>query len=335
MTERASITVALLDVRPRGYPEDSLRALLNAQLPQGGELHIVTVRPREVRAAVDRLLPGTVFAGVRVDDLPGDLDPVRAKNMAMERAWTEFVLLLFSDTLVAPDCISHLLGFLRATPDAAAAGALLLRENGWPRTSACAAPSLRAQFGRPMRFLRSINPRALRYQRSALEAAADCQVDALVPACVLLRREAWEQVGPYTSGYDFNIDEVEWGIRARRNGHRVFVAPGARAFHVAPQEKGPIPLRARIAYEESLLRCVRRTCSGPGFRLFRAVRMLRALRLFLFWTGIRFFLAGLSTEAAARGPIWRYILRWHLGGRPHEGDAGDCVSTRRWEFDLL
>ena len=329
------MTVALLDVRLRGYPEDSLRALLKAQPPQGAELLILTVRPRETRAAVEHLQPSALFAGVRVADLPADADAARARNLALEQTFTEHVLLLFSDVLIAPGCIQTLQRFLDKTPRAAAVGPLLLRENGWPGPSAYAAPSLRAQFGRPMRFLTSMNPRALRYQRSALEAAADCPADALVGACVLLRREAWEEVGPYTSGYDFNVEEVEWGIRVRRSGRGLFVAPGARAFHVAPREQGAIALPARIAYEESLLRCVCRTRSGPGFRLFRAVRVFKALRLFLLWTGIRLLLAGLSAKAAARGPIWRQILRWHLRGRPHQGDAGDCISTRRWEFDLL
>ncbi len=334
MTHGTPLTVALLDVRPRGYPEDSLRALLDAQPPQDAEFLILSVRPRQTRAAVESLEPRTVFADVQVADLPAGADAARARNLAIEQASTPHVLLLFSDALLSPGCIQTLQRFLDETPRAAAAGPMFLRENGWPGISTYTAPSLRAQFGRPRRFLRSINPRAVRYQRLRLEAAAACEADALVGACVLLRRGAWEEVGPYTSGYDFNIEEVEWAIRARQGNHRLFVVPGARAFHIAPKEKGSIRLPARIAYEESLLRCVRRTRNGPGFRLFRAARMLKALRLFLFWTGIRICLAGLSTKAAIRGPIWQRVLRWHLRGRPHQGDAGDCFSTQRWEFDL-
>ena len=354
------LTVAILDARPRGYPADCVKALLLSGNFSGAELigldgrngagnrlserpegRVAQTVPDTVSSALERPEVRRAFAALEcVARAPGT-DAAEAKNLAMARANGRYVLLLFSDVFVTPGCVETLREFLDAHPRTAAAGALLLRENGWLRPSRYDTPGLWPQLGRPLRFLTQINPRSRRYQQTRLEIAPQEKVAALPSACVMVRREAWLEIGEFTPGYDFDVDAVEWGIRAKKKRWRIHLVPPARAFHVPPQENLPLPVAGRLAYERSLLRCIERTRGRAYARVFRLLRAWRAVRLMLL-TGAGWVLTG-RRSALCRDLAAGYarLAGWHLGGRPEQGDpapaaeVAEAVSTRRWETELL
>ena len=57
------------------------------------------------------------------------------------------------------------------------------------------------------------------------------EVDWLVGACLLLRRQTWEQVGPLDERFFMYSEEVDYAWRARRVGWRALYLPAAQVIH--------------------------------------------------------------------------------------------------------
>jgi GT2 family glycosyltransferase len=55
--------------------------------------------------------------------------------------------------------------------------------------------------------------------------------DALFGCVMLIRRQAWEQVGEFWEPFFNYAEEVDWCLRARRLGWRLRYVPGAAAWH--------------------------------------------------------------------------------------------------------
>jgi GT2 family glycosyltransferase len=57
------------------------------------------------------------------------------------------------------------------------------------------------------------------------------RIDHPLGACMLIRRAAWEDVGPLDEGYFMYMEEIDWCRRARARGWEVWHQPAAVAIH--------------------------------------------------------------------------------------------------------
>ncbi|HEU4326340.1 MAG TPA: glycosyltransferase family 2 protein [Roseiflexaceae bacterium] len=70
---------------------------------------------------------------------------------------------------------------------------------------------------------------------------------ALFGCAMLVRRAAWEQVGPFWEPFFSYAEEVDWCLRAARRGWRLGYAPGPPVLHRASRSlDGDSPLRAYL-----------------------------------------------------------------------------------------
>ena len=85
--------------------------------------------------------------------------------------------------------------------------------------------------GRGARAWRGQIRRELAANRKVWESANPVAVPALSGACLVLRRELAERVGPWDEGYFLYFEETDWLNRVRRAGGRLAVVPQALASH--------------------------------------------------------------------------------------------------------
>lgn len=57
-------------------------------------------------------------------------------------------------------------------------------------------------------------------------------VEAISGACMLIKREAMEDVGPWDEDYFLHCEDLDWCMRFRQRGWKIFFVPDARVFHV-------------------------------------------------------------------------------------------------------
>ena len=57
------------------------------------------------------------------------------------------------------------------------------------------------------------------------------EVEAISGACMLVRRQAMAEVGPWDEGYFLHCEDLDWCMRFRQKGYRIVFVPNARVTH--------------------------------------------------------------------------------------------------------
>lgn len=152
-------------------------------------------------------------------------------NRGLAAARGEILLLLNSDTEVAPEALEVLAEVLRRDSRLGIVGATLRYPDGTPQWSGGSAPSLLWLFGLasglPALLGRLPGARIIRPVRGA----SGGEVDWVPGAAMGIRRRAWEEVGPLDETFHLYCQDLDLCLRAREVGWGVSVAPAFRVVH--------------------------------------------------------------------------------------------------------
>jgi N-acetylglucosaminyl-diphospho-decaprenol L-rhamnosyltransferase len=126
------------------------------------------------------------------------------------------------------------------------------------------------------------NPWTRRYtqrDRTAWERA----VGWLSGACLLVRREAWEDVGGFDTGYFMYFEDVDLGDRLGRAGWQNVYVPLARVTHVGAHSTGRTSVQMLAAHHTSAARFVsdrypRPVARAASLGLYARLRLLARRR---------------------------------------------------------
>jgi exopolysaccharide biosynthesis polyprenyl glycosylphosphotransferase len=157
----------------------------------------------------------------------------RAVNQALEQSSTRYLLVLNADTEIPEGAIEALYDFMERTPTAGVAGGKLLDADGNLQHSCRGFYTLstillrRTPLGRLMP-----NHRALR-EHLMLDWDHDSErtVDWMQGACLMLRREAVEQVGAMDERFFLYFEDVDLCRRMAEGGWGVHYVPDAPFVH--------------------------------------------------------------------------------------------------------
>jgi GT2 family glycosyltransferase len=158
------------------------------------------------------------------------------------------VILLNPDTVVAPGAIDSLLGYLDKHPDVGIAGARIVNEKGWPESSAHRLPSPLGELEDAAQF--APLSRVLHAHCGVTADRQRCPSVRLVSgACMAIRREVLDAVGPLDEGYFLYFEEVDFCLRAKRVGWHCAFVPEACVTHLEGASTGiAIGRRRRPGY---------------------------------------------------------------------------------------
>lgn len=155
-----------------------------------------------------------------------------ANNIAMRQAGGSYFLLLNSDAFPLPGAIGTLIEYLENHPCAAIAGPRLLNGDGSLQISCFKFPSpLRAWLENL--WISAAFPRHgflgdYRFWRHDSER----NVEFLIGACMVVRREVFEQTGGFDERFFLYSEETDWQRRIRNLGWEIVFTPAAQAKHL-------------------------------------------------------------------------------------------------------
>lgn len=165
--------------------------------------------------------------GVELLETGANLGYAEGCNVGIRHALArgaEFVLLLNNDTLVAPAMLSRLVAAATSDPRVGMAGPTVYYSDPPPRLFA--AGSL-VRWTRGVVEHRGMGEPPGQYPENGAPQAVD-----FVAGCGLLASRAMiEACGLFEGKYYLNLEDVEWGVRARRHGFRVVHVPSAVMWH--------------------------------------------------------------------------------------------------------
>jgi GT2 family glycosyltransferase len=128
----------------------------------------------------------------------------------------DLLLFLNNDAVLEPGALTEMAAALAADPGAAAAGPLIVRDDGTDRPW-FAGGSVSAAFGQ--------------VTHGGSAGGGRRPTGFLTFCAVLVRREAWLSVGPLDEEFFAYGEDADWCLRARRAGFTLVHCPGARVLH--------------------------------------------------------------------------------------------------------
>ena len=212
-----------------------------------------------------------LFPQVRLEKSASNLGYARGYNLAASLAEGRYLFLLNPDTIVRPGALETLVRYLEAHPRTAAAGPKLLNSDGSLQYSCRRFPSLSAGLFRntPLGAL----VRGDRFSRSYLMAEWDHarprEVDWISGAAICLRREAWEEIGPFDEGYFMYCEDVDWCLRAWQAGWKIAYVPEAVVIHAIGRSSDLAARRMILEFHRSMVRFYHKHYAAAYPRLLR------------------------------------------------------------------
>lgn len=223
------------------------------------------------------------YPWVTVREAGANIGFAAANNLALRQAAGRYLLLLNPDTEVRPGALDALVDLLDRRPLAGAAGAMLLNSDGSLQFSTYLMPTAATLAWEY--FLRDIrrpdDQRAGRY--AAADYAVERPVEGLLGACLMVRREAAQQVGFLDDSFPLYCEEVDWCIRLRRAGWELWYTPKAQVVHHSGRSAGLAPTRSFLLLQQSRFRLYNKWYSRPKRTLLEGITRAGMLYQATFW----------------------------------------------------
>jgi N-acetylglucosaminyl-diphospho-decaprenol L-rhamnosyltransferase len=148
-----------------------------------------------------------------------------------------YTLLLNPDTIVRPGALRTLVDFMEDHPGVGVAGARLFYGDGSFQHSAFGFPGLWQILFDLYPLPARLYPSRLngRYPRRWYERGEPFPVDHPLGAAMLVRWQVIRQVGFFDQEFHMYCEEIDWCMRIKRNGWKVYCVPQAEITHYEGQ----------------------------------------------------------------------------------------------------
>ncbi len=210
-----------------------------------------------------------------------DVHVIESSNDGLAAGWnrgiaetaSEHVLVLNADAWLVADALSKLVAAADRHPRAAAIGPKLLDPDGSLQRSVRGFPTA-WRLATEYLFLRKLAPRSRAFNAfygAGFDHESERVVEWVMGACFLLRRSAYEEVGPFDERFFLFSEEVDWMRRAADRGWSVVFTPEACCVHVSGAAHGGRLFRENVRGHLRYL-----SLHGRPGEAERARRLLRA-----------------------------------------------------------
>jgi GT2 family glycosyltransferase len=256
-----TVSAVILNYRRPDQTEHCVRSLLR-QTPSLLEIIIVDNDSGNDSRGRLSLLQQKFPENVRFIEAPENLGYGRGNALGIAHARGEYLLIVNPDTEPEPPALQTMVAYLETHPDTGIVGPQLVHPNGTIRDSYRTFPTATDLIIKrtPLRyFFKARMRRYLQWDRSPFETR---DVDWLVGACLLMRRDFYASLGGFDPRFFLFLEDTDLCRRCWESGKRVVYLSDAKA-------------RDRFA---------RLSAGGPASLLTkRAVRIHTASAMKYFW----------------------------------------------------
>ncbi len=200
-----------------------------------------------------------------------------ANNQGLSRARGRYLLLLNPDTEVVGDALATMIRYVEANAEIGALGAKLLYPDGSIQSSRRRFPTLSTALVESTVVQEWWKDNRILHRYYMTDTGDDeiQRVDWVVGACLLVRRQAYEQVGGLDEGFFMYSEELDWCRRIKAAGWEVVYLPTATVMHHEGKSSEQVVPARHIYFQSSKVRY---------FRKHHGAFQAEALRWFLLLT---------------------------------------------------
>ena len=303
------VSVILLTRNTCQQTREAIESVLSSAVLITKEIHVIDNGSTDETSSV---LPAT-FPEIRYKRMERNVGFARGVNLAGREASGDFLLLLNSDARLAPEALRLAVEWMRAEPGCGIAGAQLLHPDGKKQNSIANFPSLATELLNKF-LLRTLWPK--RFPGKEQEYAAPMEVESVIGAFFLVRREVWEKLGGMDERFFFFLEETDFCLRARQAGFATVHLPQVRVWHGQGQTAKRDLAAARIEYWRSRYAYFAKHRSVMVRIVLRCGLLLRLIVDSAVSGLLTVVTFGKSRRSREKFGVHRALLLWHLRGCP-------------------
>ncbi len=236
-----------------------------------------------------------------------------ANNQALAIMQGRYALLLNTDTMLKEKAVSELFSFMETHPDAAIACGHLLNADGSKQNSIASFPSIwTLLFNIPV--LEKLFPH--RYPSKRYDHKNPIEIDSGIGACLLVRKQAINEVGLFDERFFFFFEETDWALRMKTAGWKIYHVPSAHIYHFQGQSIGH-DIRSRIEFYRSRYQFFQKWKTNSHFLLIFSILFIRLLINWLLASIANVLILGINREMRNKWITYSQLVLWHLRGQPY------------------
>jgi GT2 family glycosyltransferase len=180
----------------------------------------------------------------------------KSRNQAFNKMRGKYGLLLDDDAVLTKNCLKLLVGEMDAVPRCGIAGPKIIYPDGRLQYSCRSFPDpisvgLRG-FGLDKIF--PDNHFLKKYLLADFDHQSTREVDWLMSACLIVRKEIIDEIGGFDEKYFFGGEDADFCLMARRKGGQVLYFPRALAIHEYQRKSARGFNRFALEHAKSLCR---------------------------------------------------------------------------------
>jgi GT2 family glycosyltransferase len=233
----------------------------------------------------------------------------KAANDALRRMKGRYALLLNPDTQVKEGAIESLISFMDQHPEAGIVGVQLLNKDGSKQNSIANFPSLTTELLNKS-LLRWLFPK--RFPGKGRDYPEPIEIDSVIGACMMARRDAIDQVGLLDEDYFLFLEETDWCYRMKRAGWKIYHVPQAEIVHFQGKSAEQDKKRSKVEYYRSRYHFFRKNRGITPLVILFVGLVVRLVIEFLL-TGVGSLLSFFAIKKWRRKlSVQLHLLAWHL-----------------------
>jgi len=255
------------------------------------------------------------FPFVHLVENEKNLGFAKAANQGLQKASGRYALLLNPDTQVKGEAIEQLRSFMETHLEAGVAGPQLLNSDGSKQNSIANYPSLATELLNKS-LLRWLFPK--KFPGKERDYSEPVEVDSVIGACMIVRRDAIDQVGLLDEDYFLFLEETDWCYRMAKVGWKIYHVPQAEVDHFQGKSAETVKKRARVEFYRSRYHFFKKNRGSLQWFILLCGLMIR-----LGFEFLGMLLVSLVTFFTIKGwrkklSIYAYLMWWHLRFCPEE-----------------
>ncbi len=210
----------------------------------------------------------------------------RGNNIGIEASSGEFVLLLNSDTVILDDALERAVDFAATHPEYGAIGCQLINPDGSIQRACHRFPTLLTAlfFDTILERVWKKNPVLHRYFMRDWDHADSRVVDQPPGAALLVPKKVLDQVGLLDEGLPIFFNDVDFCLRLRDAGYRVFFLAEARIIHHVGQSTRQLQ-DFPVIYTTNRIAFYRKHHGWFGGLFLKSIAVVRVLEIW--WETLR------------------------------------------------
>lgn len=241
------------------------------------------------------------------------------QNLGIEACKGEYILVYNDDTLMHPDALHILCDFLDQHPKVGLVGPKLLNADGSLQLSCY-------KFPTPLRYISENLLLSAAFPNSTIfgdyrswQHDTVHEVDFVVGAAMLLRREVIDQVGLFDELFFMYAEETDLQLRIKKAGWQIMLCPEAIVTHLGGQSSEGTKDRQFCEFNRSSVKLIQKHYGAIGAVVQRIAMIFGSLLRICLWS-VTFVLSPSKRQKAQRNiKTWTRLLKWWSGLGPHEG----------------